>query len=219
MCKSRGHGNRLGENWIHRCARKGFPDGGGGGGGWLLIAQKVPRGHSHRCRPSDGNRDTWLPHLGFSGLPTPQFLEVAAPPPACALSFSSINANAGSSCVPNAHSCCFIRPHQCRGVPDVHRAPGGRVQEENTPSLPHAACAPPEGGTRQKTVGAGEEGPGAWMPKTGGTTQSPPFPESILNVEAVRQVTALGFTWGSRLALLRTGLSPEAGGCFPTLFC
>lgn len=50
----------------------------------------------------------------------------------------------------------------------------------------------------QKMMGTGEEVSGALDVKREGATQSPLFPESILNIEAVRCVTAL-------VALLRVG--------------
>lgn len=62
----------------------------------------------------------------------------------------------------------------------------------------------------QKRMGVGEEVPGAGGQKRGGTTQGSLFPESILNVEAVRRVTVLDFIWEDSMALLRVG--PWLGG-------
>ena len=74
--------------------------------------------------------------------------------------------------------CSFVlfqfAPVNVCGVPDVYRAAGGGVREENTCSLPHAACAP-EGVTRQKTVCTGEEGPGALDTKERRDHSRPPL--------------------------------------------
>lgn len=76
------------------------------------------------------------------------------------------------------------------GVPDVHPALDNGVQEENkTLSLPHAACAP-EGETR-RVMQTQDRRWWCWKrgdrcsggQKRGGTTQGPPFPDSIQNIE------------------------------------
>lgn len=69
-------------------------------------------------------------------------------------------------------------------------------------------------------VAAGEEVPGALDVKREEGPPKPPFPESILNMEAVRHVTALDFAWEDGWP--RSGLALGSGaGEYPPapLFC
>lgn len=69
-------------------------------------------------------------------------------------------------------------------------------------SLPHAACAP--GMTRRRWLQE-KRCQRLWMSKERRDHPKPPSSFSILNIEAVRHVTALYFVWEDRLAWLRVG--------------